>query len=279
MKLRLSLPLLAIAFSQATVHATVLSVGETWSALEEFAFETEGGGKGLTQMDNTGSNNSSWNLNSQGGKLVTDGTGQAVTSGDAGTWSRSLPASGYSPAYTSGKYRLEWVVADYDMTGQAVTGTGNETLELVMTSATVDVAGLMFRFNDRVGSDGIADAVQTRHFGVNGNKFSGHVANMVYDGTAANSFLSIAIELDFDNDQIFYERNGNIIAGTGVSGNDLGVFTATGFDQIRLEASGDWVTAGTTFGTDSIALLTVVPEPSTALLGGLGMLALFRRRR
>jgi hypothetical protein len=82
------------------------------------------------------------------------------------------------------------------------------------------------------------------------------------------------------NDLLFLLLNDDIdaINGTfsGLAQGDV-VSNYGGFDwQISYTAnsSGNSVTGG-----NDIALMAVIPEPSTALLGGLGMLMLLRRRR
>lgn len=284
---------LAAALASATsASATVLLTGETWSALEEYTFETDSSGDGLSDMSNTGSNGSVFDVNSQSGKFIANGSGQAVTSGNAGTWGRYLPGDGtgpgsgtdaYASPYTTGKFRLEWTLESYDFDNHTgIEGVGNgsndfDTIAITLRLGGSDVAGLMLRIGD-TDDDGQADGVQVRHLGVNGNKFSGF--ENVVSTLSSNPWTSFAVEFDFDNDTIFYERNGNLFAGTGVSGNDLGAFAGTGFDQIEISAEGVWLGDANDFlNTESFALYTAVPEPSIAFLGGLGVLGLLRRRR
>lgn len=271
-------------------------ISTTWQPIEEFNFDNDGSGKGLTEMNNSGTNNSVWHLNSQGGKFVTDGNGNAVTSGDSGTWRRFLPDAGtanasatddvYATAYTTGAYRIEMVISGYDFTNHGVAVDGQDQWEIKLTydtGSSTDIAGLRLRIRDLSGSDGIADAFQTHHRGVNGNKFSG---NQVVDSSdpTDSPFTAMAIEFDFDNDVIYYYRNNltTPFAGTGISGNDLGAFTAAAFNQIVLENDGTWNTAGTSLTIDSITLYQAVPEPSAVALA-LGALVLgcvlIRRKR
>jgi len=271
--------------ASTSLHATVLAVGESWSGLEDFQLN-DASGTGTNGLSNTGSNGNAFDINSGNGRFVTNGSGQAVTSGDAGGWTRWFPGNGngtqegaddrYSSPYTTGKYRIELVVSSYDFTNHGVASGGQDSFELQLRdTGNAIVAGLRLRIKDS-GTDGLADQFQTHHLGVNGNKYSG---NLNVDSSSGTNVSSMAIEFDFDNDTIFYERNGNMIAGTGVVGNDLGAFTAANFDQLGLVTSGTWGTAGTFLNTDSVTLYTSIPEPSVALLGGIGMLALLRRRR
>lgn len=276
----------ALLSTSSHLSATVLAIGESWSALEEFDLN-DADGTGTNSLNNTGSNNSSFDINSGSGRFVTNGSGQAVTSGDAGSWTRWFPGNGngtqegaddrYTVPYSTGKYRIEFVISSYDFTNHGVASGGQDSFEIQLRDTSdIVVAGLRLRIKDS-GSDAIADQFQAQHLGVNGNKFSG---NLGVDSTAGSNISSMAIEFDFDNDTIFYERNGNMIAGTGVSGNDLGAFTASNFDQLGIITDGTWATASTALNTDSFALYTAIPEPSTALLAGIvPLLALLRRRR
>ena len=55
-------------------------------------------------------------------------------------------------------------------------------------------------------------------------------------------------------------------------------FTGTGLWEVTMTVSGTHATDGFVSDTRTV-YFNVVPEPSTALLGGLGLLAMFRRRR
>ena len=73
-------------------------------------------------------------------------------------------------------------------------------------------------------------------------------------------------------------------AGTGVQ-QAAGVhdhynvaFTKAGLWEVGITVSGTHVTDGVVSDSGTFRF-NVVPEPSTALLGGLGLLAMFRRRR
>ena len=284
MKFCLQTTLFAL-LTAAPVCASVLAVGESWSALEDFQL-SDANGTGTNGLSNTGTNGNTFDVNSQGGKFVTNGSGLAVTSGDAGGWTRFFPGNGstgndgqedrYATSYGTGKFRIEFVLGGYDFTNHAVAVNGQDEFELnLRDGSNTVIAGLRLRIKDSNG-DGVADQFQTHHLGVNGNKYSG---NLGVDSSAGTNISSMAIEFDFDNDTIFYERNGNMVAGTGVSGNDLGAFAANNFDQLTIGTEGTWNTAGTFLNTDSFTLYTAVPEPSGMLLGMMGLVGLLHRRR
>ncbi|MBK1825678.1 hypothetical protein [Haloferula rosea] len=284
MKLILPTTLCAL-LTALPVSASVLAVGESWSGLEDFQLN-DASGTGTNGLSNTGTNGNSFDVNSQGGKFVTNGSGLAVTSGDAGSWTRFFPGNGssgndgqedrYATPYGTGKFRIEFVLGGYDFTNHAVAVNGQDQFELnLRDGSNTVIAGLRLRIKDSDGN-GLADQFQTHHLGVNPDRFSG---NLGVDSSAGSNISSMAIEFDFDNDTIFYERNGNIFAGTGVSGSDLGAFTANNFNQLTIGSDGTWGTSGTFLNTDSFTLYTAVPEPSGALLALLGLLGLLHRRR
>lgn len=263
-------------------QVTVLTTGESWQGYDVFDFESDGSGAGLTAMTNTGTNGGTWNLNSQGGKFVTDGAGDAVTDGAAGTWARSIS---YASPITSGKWRLEFDFSSYDFTTfDNMTGINDLTLEL--RDGTTSVVKLQFRIHDDVDADGVADQTQVgiSHLsdGTKTSFFSGKNSTMVAAADAVWKFA--AVEFDFVTGTMFVERNNVIIGGTGEA-NDTGSITFSQFTELRLSANGNWAssTADTgVFNTEAIALYTAVPEPSTyAFVTGLCAIGLFliRRRR
>lgn len=271
------------------LNAQVLVTGETWSAYD--AFNLEGAaGNGLTQIANQGSNSGTWNLNSQGGKFVTNNDGEAETDGNAGTWARTIS---YGTALDSGKWRLELDFAEYDFTTfDGMTGVNDLTLEL--RDGTTSVAKLQFRLHDELdalgdaGSDGAADKTQVTISsltdGANNSSFSGKDTNLSSVEDAV--WASIAIEFDFTSGEIFLERNGTIVRGTGLGGgSETGDITFTQFTELRLSANGQWASSTADTGvlnTESFGLYTAVPEPgSFALIGGCFALAsvMLRRRR
>lgn len=280
MKTRI-LPLLGLCLSASLQAATVLVGGESWQGYDVFDFETDGGGKGLTQMVNSGTNGGTWNLNSQQGKFVTNNTGQAVTDGDAGTWARTIS---YGPTITTGKWKLTFDFGNYDFdTFDQMVGTNDITLEL--RSGGSSVAELQFRIHDDDNTDGVADRTQVAIVSTNQNavsNFSGKAQTIDSLNPISGTIWDlIEIEIDLDAGTIFHQRNGTTIAGTG-EGNDTGLFTGGGFDEIRLSANGEWASSVADTGvleTELIGLYTAVPEPNAALLGGFGMLCLLRRRR
>lgn len=282
MKLTYHIITASILLAGSTQAATVLAGGETWSAYDVLDFEDGVAGRGLAgtnPMTNSGSNGGTWNNNSQGGKFVTNSSGFAVSDGDAGTWVRTLS---YGTAIDSGKWRLVLDVGAYDLTTfNNMTGVNDLSLEL--RDGTNSVAKVFFRIHDDAGSDGVADesqvAIQVDSDGAFNNSFSGKDSTM----TVTNNQVwdSVAIEFDFASGDVFLERNGVTVRGTGET-QDTGSITFSQFTELRLSANGDWASSTADTGvleTDLIGLYTAVPEPSSTALLGLGGLALILRRR
>jgi hypothetical protein len=274
--------LFSISIAQAQ---TVLSGGESWSAYDVLDFEDGVAGRGLAgtnPMTNSGSNGGTWNTNSQAGKFVTNNSGFAVTDGDAATWGRSISYS----AISTGKWRLVLDIGAYDLTTfDNMTGINDLSLEL--RNGGTAVSTLSFRIHDDTGSDGVADGTQvsiTNDNTIQDFAFSGKDSDMTATNNQVWDF--VAVEFDFTTGNVFMERNGVVVRGTGVSGagNDTGVIAFSSFDQLRLSANGDWASSTADTGvleTDLIGLYTAIPEPSSAaliLLAG-GALWFLRRKR
>jgi surface-anchored protein len=69
-----------------------------------------------------------------------------------------------------------------------------------------------------------------------------------------------------------------VVQAAGVHNHYNIGFTKTGLWEITMTVSGTHVADGFVSDTQTV-FFNVVPEPSTALLGGFGLLAMFRRRR
>lgn len=282
MKTRLiAFSVLSICLTSVSQGASVLVGGESWQGYDVMDFESDASGKGLTAMNNSGTNSGTWSNNSAGGKFVTNGSGQAVTDGDAGTWARSIS---YGSSITTGKWKLTFDIGSYNFDSfDSMTGVNDLTLEL--RNGGITVGSLQFRIHDDDLSDGQADRTQVAITSTNANsvgQFSGKSATIDIANPISGAIWDIVeLEIDLDSGNMFHQRNGVTIGGTGET-TDTGLFTGVGFDELRLSASGDWSSSTADTGvieTDLIGLYTAVPEPSAALLGGLGLLALLRRRR
>lgn len=117
-------------------------------------------------------------------------------------------------------------------------------------------------------TSGINDGLATNY--VQGT-LSGFSAGSTYTLSLVGAFLGNGdLEIDFSL---------NEVGGDGISGSVSHTFTAAALDDLTL---------GNEFGVigrirDGVDVqydnLSIIPEPATALLGALGMLALLRRRR
>jgi len=114
------------------------------------------------------------------------------------------------------------------------------------------------------GEVGISDATFDTIVGTTG----GVASNAFYRYTMA--FDATANTLTFDVDQI--SAFGGTVTSSGGANAAVMSLTGMGFDSTNSKIM---------FGGNSNTFdnLSVIPEPSTALLGGLGLLALLRRRR
>ena len=140
-------------------------------------------------------------------------------------------------------------------------GTGTQTIDLS------DVTFNIYRFN----SGGATQATDTNVRNVNigaeytlngGGAWTALAATKVVNLTTSNTTTGVNLAL-------------NYALGTPVTVN-----LASDDFQIRYTVLNDAATSGAYNGISSLVFNgSVVPEPSAALLGGLGLLALLRRRR
>ncbi len=106
-------------------------------------------------------------------------------------------------------------------------------------------------------------------------------------GLDSTSLTALASGSFLTNDKITlisYEYNGSTEVTSGFTGYTDDTDYTFGlnqwhFDYNDLVAGGNFATDAVAGGQDRFVTMTLVPEPSTALLGGLGVLALLRRRR
>lgn len=103
-----------------------------------------------------------------------------------------------------------------------------------------------------------------------GADLAGNFANAITPPISGN----FSILLDLNNGTNLggwvSSQNGNPLTGNDIDAIRLDVFNSLGFDGASFEIT------GITFGT---SIINPIPEPTSVLLGGLGLLGLLRRRR
>lgn len=204
---------------------------------------------GWTTGDNGGSGFGSWTLSSSNGGSYIGSTGQGDPS--FGLYANSDPGN-YSTASRS-------------FTGGALTSGQTFSIDLGHTANITTNKDLGINLTDG------GSVVFTL-------KFVGGATNWVLDdggggtfGSGQNYAPNTSLTFSFT-----YEGGNNYsyTFGTGSGTNYTATNDISGIDGIELFNTGQG--SGENFGFNN---LTIVPEPSIALLGGLGLLCLLRRRR
>jgi fibronectin-binding autotransporter adhesin len=211
-----------------------------------------------------------------------------VKNGD-GTWILSAASHGYTgtTTVTAGKLVINGNVS----TATTVNGTGTLGGTGTVGALTVASGGTLAPGN----SAGILNAGNTSlqalsNFDVelNGNILGGPIAGTDYDRLNVAGTVSLAGALNLtigsapvDGELFFILANNNLDAITGTFSNALvddQIYTLGG-QQFQISYNGDSDTSAFNSVTGNDVVLMAVPEPAAALLGGLGLLALLRRRR
>jgi len=192
---------------------------------------------------------------------------QTVESSDAG-------AGMYGQAFEVAGTLTDTALSSFTIyKGNGGGGTATGFID-VYTVGTANTASLNF-----------GTGVETGNLNFLGSSTNSFDTTAVSDGGAMTwSFANIALPTD---EAIFLVFSSDSGASTSFSGTSTQVEGATAnqnFTNITAAAShtlgfgGDFSTASAS-DTDNRYSITLVPEPSSALLGGLGLLALLRRRR
>lgn len=122
---------------------------------------------------------------------------------------------------------------------------------------------------------------QQKSFKNNGTDVTGHTLFWSLDGGTSSSSLGYAFQADLGGgDQRWgTDANGNMTANI-LNGLTPGSYTLSVWSTITTNGTNSDVTIyNNKGGVNYNATFTVIPEPSAALLGGIGLLALLRRRR
>lgn len=138
-----------------------------------------------------------------------------------------------------------------------------------------------------LGTINLGDALyltgEQKSFKNNGTDVTGHTLFWSVTGTGGSGSGSLAYGFQSDiggGDQVWGAANAgsltsNVLNGLGVGDYTLSVWSRITTNNVDAPAE----IFNNQGGSNYNATFSIIPEPSTALLGGLGMLALLRRRR
>ena len=200
-------------------------------------------GTDLNELFNSGYLGSLWRFNSD---AATDGSGNFVIPGDAGTTTRRLPDRGtanaqpsadfYATPVTTGKYRWEvkfssWAfdaASDGDMLQFQIDDDSSNTIARI--DLRVNATGTEIRFSG---------------LGEGNSNFRSTAFNYV-----ESSAVTAAIEFDFDNDTIDYLLNGSVVESFAFTGVNIG--------RLSYVLNGSWTTAASTVSVDHLKLVEFV---------------------
>lgn len=122
---------------------------------------------------------------------------------------------------------------------------------------------------------------EQKSFKNNGSDVTGHTLYWSLDG--GSSFLGLNYNFEADlggGDQRWGRANDGGLTANILDGLTAGNYTLSVWSSISTNGvDADAEIFNSNGGSNYNATFTVVPEPATALLGGLGLLALLRRRR
>lgn len=198
-------------------------------------------GTDLNDLLNSGSWGSLWKFNTN---AATDGSGNFVVPGDAGTTTRRLPESGtanalagddfYAIPVTTGKYRWEVKFSSWAFDS----ASNGDSLQLQVDDAS---SNTIARIDLRVLSAG----TDIRFSG-----FDGNFRSAVYT-YVESSPITAAIEFDFDKDTIDYLVNDSVVYSFVFNGANIG--------RLSYFQSGAWTTAASSLSVDYLKLTELLP--------------------
>jgi|GEM_PF-3384651 hypothetical protein len=245
------------------------------AVVELFNF-SDAAGTGLANTANTGTVGTAWNFNVNGqpGEAATDGNGILWIGANATAGSSTISSDytrkvTFATTITDGDFMFEYRLASWNLddTGALNAAHDQEGITIRLNTGAGDSLSLITALNATSAN------VRARHSG----------AGLV-TATAGQT------NIGFTGSDLVVRVSGNLTTGAFTTSYNPG---GAGFTNIITDGAGlvdikeivmfiEGGTAGWS-STDSAGIdyisLTAIPEPSAALLGGLGLLALLRRRR
>ena len=205
------------------------------SPISYWTFDDDAAGLGIKNTTDSGSQaaNTKWSVDTVAQGHRTDGEGHFILNGDAlprycALTDLSGNAAAYNPAYTSGIYRMEFNFASWELD----TATAGKVF-LAARSGATEIARIEFFV---AGTNTVA---------VQWNNEGGEYRQRTFSWT--NSALSLATELDFDNDTARY------FLGEEQIGDDF-AFNVAQMDNFRYAATGWNGSSNETVKIDSMGL-------------------------
>ncbi|CAA6696429.1 MULTISPECIES: sulfatase-like hydrolase/transferase [unclassified Lentimonas] len=213
-----------------------LPITETSSVAREAWEFDDAVGTDLNELNNSGSLNSPWRFNTVD---ATDGNGLFVLVGDSSTITRKLPERGtanavagadfYANPISTGKYRVEIKFASWDVDA----ASAGDSWELKLKNA---ADSTILNLVLSLGSTGTS-------FTYSKNGTDEIVQNF---GLVETGPITVAVDIDFDNDTIDYLLNDSVTHSFAFTASDIGQF-------VYIKA-GSWTTAATSVSIDHIKL-------------------------
>lgn len=279
----------AIATSTASPLAAVTLLNDTFSDNERATQSLTGSAEWA--FSNSGASNSNTSLSASTGALVytaTTSSGQFSTAYFAPSGSPVGLADGESITL-SFNFSLSSIVNNEDglrfgifNSNSTRFATGFSSAELDLTNAAVHepTTGYLAAANPGATAGTSTFSVREKFTNSGTTPFSnsgvvGTNNTAAYLGLAAATTYSAMFSITRSGANAVLSSTINGITQTGT---DTGASAGFNFDQISIFTNSAPVPTNATFTIDNVNV-TVVPEPSVALLGALGTLALLRRRR
>ena len=212
-----------------------------------------------------------------GATTANGGTETALTAGQVGNQSASYQGFvGSSTAGTASVYGTNTAdPAQFEIFGNGDLNGGVVGTDLLLHPGQAGNADEFAIVRFTIGDDSM--------FAAGTGTVSGSFRDLIVGGGAAAQ--SVAVSVFHNSTSLFSTEGGTTAQGTpGILTQADGTFNVTGLTLATGDTIDFVVGQNVHFGADETALqaaigVDTIPEPSTALLGGLGLLGLLRRRR